>query len=137
MFAANAISSLDMRTVRMLDEVGAQRVAADDLAFYLSLPGRREDWRIAYGSSGERVGFIIPSRTVYSASVSYLGVLPAHRGRRYVDDLLAEITHIHAAAGEERITGTTDETNAPMAAAFRRAGYRVTEARVMLGPPAG
>jgi ribosomal protein S18 acetylase RimI-like enzyme len=81
------------------------------------------------------VGFAIPSRSAYHPSVSYLGVLPRFRGRGFVDDLLAEITHIHAEAGAERITGTTDTTNAPMAAAFGRAGYRNTACRIVLSAP--
>jgi ribosomal protein S18 acetylase RimI-like enzyme len=133
-FAAVALDSLDKLTVQNLAAMGADAQAADDLEFYLSLPGDRGAWRIAYDHDGGRVGFIIPSRSAYDASVSYLGVVPEQRGRGYVDDLLAEITHVHAEAGAERITGTTDSTNAPMAAAFLRGGYAVTAARVVIGP---
>ena len=78
---------------------------------------------------------VIPSRSATSASVSYLGVLPAQRGRGHVDDLLAEITHVHAADGAPQITADTDTTNTPMAAAFARAGYRVTQRRLAMAPP--
>lgn len=74
----------------------------------------------------------IPSATPYSVNVGYLGVVPELRGRGYVDEVLAEITRIHAANGETRVTATTDVGNAPMAAAFRRAGYRNTEIRINL-----
>jgi RimJ/RimL family protein N-acetyltransferase len=67
--------------------------------------------------------------------VSYLGVLSQHRGQGYVDDLLSEITHMHAERGEPKITGTTDRGNAPMAAAFLRCGYAVTKPRIVLSPP--
>ena len=50
-------------------------------------------------------------------------MLPEHRGRGYVDDLLAEITLILADEGAERIRADTDVPNTPMAAAFERAGY--------------
>jgi RimJ/RimL family protein N-acetyltransferase len=46
--------------------------------------------------------------------------------------VLAEITRMHAANGEQRVTATTDVGNAPMAAAFGRAGYRNTEIRINL-----
>ncbi|MFG3558636.1 GNAT family N-acetyltransferase [Micromonospora sp. NPDC047557] len=65
-------------------------------------------------------------------NVGYLGVVPEFRGRGYVDEVLAEITRLHAANGESRITATTDMDNAPMAAAFGRAGYRNTEIRINL-----
>jgi ribosomal protein S18 acetylase RimI-like enzyme len=135
-FAAVARGSLDVNTRRMLDAVGADRQAADDLDFYLSLPGERDWWRLAYVGN-ELVGLVIPSRSAYDASVSYLGVVPEARGHGYVDDLLAEITHFHAVAGAERITGTTDTTNAPMAAAFRRGGYEVTKIRFVMSQPQG
>jgi len=106
--------------------------ARDDYDFYLSCPGERDWWRIATSPQGEPVGFVVPSATPYARNVGYLGVLPSHRGRGLVDDLLAEVTRIHAAAGAERITATTDTTNAPMAAAFDRADYRVTGARLVL-----
>lgn len=134
-FAAVAQGSLDLLTLRNLAEMGPDAQAADDLEFYLSLPGQRASWRLAYDGAGQRIGFIIPSRSAYDASVSYLGVEPEYRGHGYVDDLLAEITHIHANAGAPRITGTTDTTNAPMAAAFLRGGYQITATRIVIGAP--
>lgn len=134
-FAQVAQGSLDVLTQRNLIEMGAEAQAADDLAFYRGLPGDREQWRLADDTSGRRIGFIIPSRSAYDASVSYLGVVPQHRGHGYVDDLLAEITHMHASAGALRITGTTDTINAPMAAAFLRSGYTITKARVVASAP--
>ncbi|MFD4049966.1 GNAT family N-acetyltransferase, partial [Streptomyces sp. NPDC058611] len=46
-------------------------------------------------------------------------------------------TRFHAAAGADRVTATTDTVNVPMAAAFDRAGYEVTEIRLVLEDPAG
>ena len=45
-----------------------------------------------------------------------------------------KITIIHADNGAPRITGTTDTTNSPMAAAFHRAGYDLTTSRVVIEP---
>ena len=134
-FARVAQGSLDLLTLQNLAQMGPGAQAADDLEFYLDLPGDRTAWRLASDAGGRLVGFIIPSRSAYDASVSYLGVVPEHRGQGYVDDLLAEITHMHAQAGAPMITGTTDTTNAPMAAAFLRGGYRITQARVVISAP--
>jgi hypothetical protein len=62
-------------------------------------------------------------------------VLPSHRGEGLVDDLLSEVTRFHADAGADLITATADTTTLPRAAAFDRAGYRVTEIRLVLGAP--
>lgn len=74
---------------------------------------------------------IVPSRTAYDPSVSYLGVVPDMRGHGFVNDLLAEITHIHIDSGATRITGITDITNHPTAAAFRRANFRLESVRIV------
>jgi ribosomal protein S18 acetylase RimI-like enzyme len=135
-FRRVAVGSLDVLTRRTLAELGPDGQAQDDLDFYLSLPGDRTLWRLATDQDGAVIGFAIPSRSAYEASVSYLGVTPEQRGRRYVDDLLAEITRIHAATGATRITGTTDSTNAPMLAAFARAGYTTIGTRLVGTEPA-
>jgi RimJ/RimL family protein N-acetyltransferase len=69
------------------------------------------------------------------AAVGATGVLPELRGTGYVDDILAEVTRVHAERGAARITATTDLGNAPMAAAFGRAGYRNVQARIILSAP--
>ncbi|GGS82745.1 N-acetyltransferase [Planobispora rosea] len=124
--------SLDAQTRASVAAKGAGATAREEMDFYLGAPGKREWWRIAYTHEGEVAGMAIPSATPYNVNVGYLGVVPELRGRGYVDGILAEITRIHAASGETRITATTDLGNAPMAAAFRRAGYRNTEIRINL-----
>nr|WP_230081379.1 MULTISPECIES: GNAT family N-acetyltransferase [Aeromicrobium] len=115
----------------MVAEQGVDALADDDLQFYLSLPGSRDAWRIATLADGTTVGFTIATRTAYDASISYLGVLPEHRGRGFVDELLAQMVHLHHDDGEQRIVGTTDAANAPMAAAFGRAGFETTRVRIV------
>ena len=44
---------------------------------------------------------------------------------------------MHATAGADRVVGTTDGTNAPLAAAFQRGGYRTTDVRLVSSAPAG
>jgi ribosomal protein S18 acetylase RimI-like enzyme len=135
-FARVAHGSLDVETRRDLAAIGVDEQARGDLAYYLALPGGRENWRLAYRGD-QLVGLIVPSRSAYDASISYLGVVPEMRGQGYVDDLLAEMTSIHVAQGAARVTATTDTTNHPMVAAFARAGYQIVDARLVLtAPPA-
>ncbi|MFC4112781.1 GNAT family N-acetyltransferase [Nonomuraea zeae] len=131
-FRRIAEGSLDAQTRANLLAKGVDATAREEMDFYLGAPGRREWWRLAYTPEDEVAGMAIPSATPYNVNVGYLGVVPEFRGRGYVDEVLAEITRIHDANGEQRITATTDLGNAPMAAAFRRAGYRNTEIRLNL-----
>jgi RimJ/RimL family protein N-acetyltransferase len=57
-------------------------------------------------------------------------VVPAHRGHGYVHDLPAAGTSLLAAQNERRIRAATDIGNAPMAAAFARAGYVAFERQI-------
>lgn len=134
-FRRVAVGSLDVATQRDLAVMDADRQASGDLEFYLSCPGERSWWRLAETIRGELAGLFIPSATPYHRNVGYLGVVPELRGRGYVDDLLGEITRIHAADGADRITATTDIGNTPMAAAFDRANYQVTEIRMVFQAP--
>ncbi|MEU9231090.1 GNAT family N-acetyltransferase [Streptomyces subrutilus] len=127
--------SLDLATQNELRVMDARRLAREDFAFYLDCPGERSWWRLAELPDGTLAGMAIPSATPYHRNVGYLGVVPEQRGRGLIDEILAEITRFHAAAGAERVTATTDTVNVPMAAAFDRAGYEVTEIRLVLEGP--
>jgi ribosomal protein S18 acetylase RimI-like enzyme len=131
LFARVTVGSLDAHTRASVARLGARGAAADDLDFYRSLPGSRDDWRVAVANDGLVVGFVLPTRTAYDAAISYIGVLPQHRGRGYVAELLAEGVRVHAEAGAQRVVGTTDATNTPMRAAFERAGFSVTRRRIV------
>ncbi|NGO74637.1 GNAT family N-acetyltransferase [Streptomyces sp. YC504] len=134
-FRGIAEGSLDASTRKDIAEVGADAAARKAMDFYLDCLGERDWWRLAYDADGAVVGLAIPSATPYARNVGYIGVLPEFRGRGYVDEVLAEITRFQAAAGAERITATTDQGNVPMAAAFARAGFRVTEIRMVYSVP--
>lgn len=134
LFRRVAVDSLDVATRRSLAVLDPVDQARDDFKFYLGSPGERSWWRIATDEAGETLGFVVPSATPYGRNVGYLGVLPEHRGKGLVDALLAETVRGHASAGANRVTATTDAVNAPMAAAFKRAGFHVVEHRLMLQP---
>lgn len=93
----------------------------EELAGYAS---PREWWQVAQlPESGEPVGFVVPARNNYNHTIAYIGVLPAHRGQGYIDDILAEGTRILADQDVPRIRAATDLGNVPMAKAFARTGY--------------
>ncbi|MCX5196187.1 GNAT family N-acetyltransferase [Streptomyces sp. NBC_00249] len=136
-FARLSRGSLDLNTQQELAVTTEEEFAKDDFAYYLDCPGERSWWRLAHLPDGTLAGMAIPSATPYHRNVGYLGVVPEQRGKGLIDEVLAEITRFHAAAGADRITATTDTVNVPMAAAFDRAGYEVTEIRLVLERPAG
>ncbi|WP_326589055.1 GNAT family N-acetyltransferase [Streptomyces sp. NBC_01294] len=134
-FVRLSAGSLDLHTQSELRSMDAEQLAREDVAFYLDCPGERSWWRLAHLPDGTLAGMAIPSATPYHRNVGYLGVVPEQRGRGLIDEILGEITRFHAAEGAERITATTDTVNVPMAAAFDRAGYEVTEIRLVLEEP--
>ncbi|CAA9468734.1 MAG: hypothetical protein AVDCRST_MAG05-340 [uncultured Rubrobacteraceae bacterium] len=86
-------------------------------------------WQLAYdGPDGDLAGLVIPAEPPGFLTLFYVGVVPEMRGRGYVDDLLAAGTaallNARAQGGAEKpLRADTDVANAPMAAAFRRAGW--------------
>jgi RimJ/RimL family protein N-acetyltransferase len=135
-FARISAGSLDVHTQKELAAMSPAEQAREDLEFYRDCPGERSWWRLAHLPDGTLAGMAIPSATPYHRNVGYLGVVPEQRGKGLIDEVLGEITRRHAAEGAERITATTDTVNVPMANAFRRAGYEVTEVRLVLEPAA-
>jgi RimJ/RimL family protein N-acetyltransferase len=105
---------------RMTAREAAEQQYREELAGYAS---PHEWWRIATLPDGEPVGFVIPAHNGYNPIIAYIGVVPAHRGHGYVDEVLAAGTRLLAAEGVPRIRASTDVGNVPMARAFARAGY--------------
>ncbi|MFI6849344.1 dihydrofolate reductase family protein [Kitasatospora sp. NBC_00085] len=134
-FRRIAEGSLDAETRRNVASMGAEAAAREEVDFYLGCPGERSWWRLARTPDGQVAGLALPSATPYNRNVGYLGVVPELRGQGYVDDVLAEITRVQVEAGAELITATTDTGNAPMAAAFARAGYRTAQTRMIYSAP--
>jgi len=112
---------------RMTPRQAAQEQYRGELERYAS---PHEWWRIAALPDGEVVGFVIPAHNGYNPIIAYLAVVPAHRGHGYVNDLLAAGTSLLAAQNVRRIRAATDVGNAPMAAAFARAGYVTFERQI-------
>jgi RimJ/RimL family protein N-acetyltransferase len=125
--------TLDAHDQAALTRMSAAQVAAeqydDELAHYRS---PRDWWRIATTPGGDPVGVVFPARNNYNAIIAYIGVLPSHRGRGHIDDLLAEGTRILAAQDVPRIRAATDVGNVPMARAFHRAGYTHYQSQITM-----
>ena len=105
---------------RMTARESAEELYRDELERYTT---PHEWWRVATLPDGEPVGFVIPAHNGYNPIIAYIGVLPAHRGHGYVDEVLAAGTRLLADEGVPRIRASTDVGNVPMARAFARAGY--------------
>ncbi|MFI7127103.1 GNAT family N-acetyltransferase [Nonomuraea sp. NPDC050153] len=131
-FRRVAAGTLDFHTRQALLTTDPLEQARGDVRDYRSMRGDRSWWRLAYDKSGDLVGIALPSANDGGPVVAYLGVVPEHRGRGYVDDLLGEITRVHAGRGAQRILADTDSGNVPMARAFERAGYHNFAIRLVL-----
>jgi RimJ/RimL family protein N-acetyltransferase len=112
---------------RMTPRQAAQEQYHNELARYASPRGW---WQVATLPEGEPVGVVIPAHNGYNPIIAYLGVVPAHRGRGYIHDVLATGTGLLAAQNVPRIRAATDVGNVPMAAAFARAGYVTFERQI-------
>jgi RimJ/RimL family protein N-acetyltransferase len=137
LFARALTGTLDATSRRHAESVGPLAQARADVRFYRDgMLGDRSWWRIAQTPAGEVAGFGVPSRNTECPVVGYLGVLPEHRGHGYADEILAEITRILVTeANATIIHADTDLENRPMAAAFKRAGYKVVGRRLVLSAP--
>jgi len=83
-------------------------------------------WRLAYAPGGELAGLVMPAEPPGFLTIFYIGVVPGMRGQGYVDDLLAAGTATllkSRGRSEKPLIVDTDVSNAPMAAAFERAGW--------------
>jgi RimJ/RimL family protein N-acetyltransferase len=124
--------SLDAHVRRTVAEHGLDAAAREDLDIMRWMPAPRDWWRLAYTREGDLVGFVLPTRNAYDPVIGYVAVLPEHRGRGYAYDLLVEGTHDLVSYGADRIVAGTDVGNVPMAKAFAKAGYPVTQHRIDL-----
>jgi RimJ/RimL family protein N-acetyltransferase len=95
----------------------------------------REWWQIACLGDGVPVGFVIPAHNSYGPIIAYLGVLPAHRGNRYIDEILGQGTRTLVEHDPPRIRASTDLENVPMAQAFARAGWENFERSISMSWP--
>ncbi len=98
---------------------------AGEMTEYLA-PGDEATWKVGYDGDGVAVGYVMLSAFGEEATgtIAHIGVVPEQRGNGYINDLLAEATADAVERGFSSILSDTDTLNAPMIAAFERAGHR-------------
>lgn len=116
-----ALDSLVRDERERLGPAGEAREALDDMRDLEAEPGW---WELAYDHHGDLVGLVMPARAPEMGTIAYVGVVPEHRGRGYVDDLLARGTATLLRSDTPILRADTDVANEPMAAAFERGGWR-------------
>jgi RimJ/RimL family protein N-acetyltransferase len=124
LFVAVGADSLDHGMIVDRARLGADGEARRRLGAVRSYGGEPAWFSVGFTARGEPVGYVVPGLAGGVPIVAEIGVATAHRGQRYVDDLLAWATDILRTSGAERIVADTDRANSPMRAAFRRADYR-------------
>jgi len=88
-----------------------------------------EWWELAYDRAGDFVGLVVPTVGPSMGTIGYIGVAPEQRGLGYVNDLLARGTATLMQSNAPVLRADTDLDNAPMAAAFARAGWHAVGTR--------
>jgi hypothetical protein len=106
--------------------LGAKRAAQDFFEDAQRVMHDSSWWRLAYAPSGELVGLVMPAESPGFLTLFYVGVVPMMRGQGYVNDLLSAGTATllkTRSKHDKPLIADTDVSNAPMAAAFERAGW--------------
>jgi RimJ/RimL family protein N-acetyltransferase len=120
--------TLDREIREECESLGPEAAAREFFEDARRVKHDRSWWRLAYAAKGELVGLVMPAEPPAFLTIFYVGVVPEMRGRGYVDDLLAAGTATLLEArrsdgNEKPLRADTDVANAPMAAAFERAGW--------------
>lgn len=88
-------------------------------------PANAAGWLLATSPEGETVGVVAVSAfDATTATITIIGVVPEHRGRGCIDDLLRAASAAALRGGFACMLSDTDVLNVPMAAAFARNGHR-------------
>ena len=119
--ARSGEGTLDRNDRYYWNGTGPENWAAQMLE-YLN-PGDEPLWLLADAGS-DPVGYVAVARVEdWGSTISHIGVVPEHRGRGYVNDLLAAATATAQAAGIEGMLSDVDVLNQPMMEAMRRNGH--------------
>ena len=115
-------------TVGTLDRIDIDATAAMGLGAWAKafLDSTRDStWLLAEDvGSGQTVGFVsVGEFDPGVGTITYIGVLPAHRGRGHVDALLKLANRTARDLGFHAMLSDTDTLNVPMQQAFRRNGH--------------
>jgi RimJ/RimL family protein N-acetyltransferase len=83
-----------------------------------------ESWLVAFHAAGDRVGTVAVSAFDPGvATITFIAVVPEHRGHGYGHDLLQAATSAAHGRGFEEILSDVDTLNQPMIDTMRNAGH--------------
>ena len=83
-----------------------------------------QSWLVASEPAGDPVGMVaVSSFDPGVATVTFIGVVPEHRGRGYGHDLLQAATSAAHGRGLEEMPSDVDTLNLPMIDTMRDAGH--------------
>jgi len=132
--AQTMASSLDDSDIYAVSQNGPNQAASELITMapeYFDIPPGW--WQVAKDAEGNRVGFVLSALFKGEetwkdgrpeATIFYMGVLPAYRGRGYGQELLEEAVRTCQLANCWRLFCDTGTNNHPMVSAFRLAGFK-------------
>ncbi|QDU18362.1 GNAT family N-acetyltransferase [Urbifossiella limnaea] len=110
-------------------ELTGTRTEADLLAGFHAPPPKRPDWWALARHGGEAVGVVLlePGTEIGAVELSYLGLVPAARGRGWGEGLLRFA--LRAAGDARALTLSVDARNGPARRLYERHGFREADRR--------
>lgn len=116
--------TLDSSILHHQTRLGSQQEATERFNLLKAFKYQPTWWQLAYTHEEILVGLIMPIENDGGATIGYIGVIPEHRGKGYVNDLLNQGTLTLKSNGAARIRSDADINNAPMIRAFQHARYK-------------
>lgn len=117
--------------VGTLDSVDVDTVAQmgnDDWAAAFLANHGDSTWLLAQDPDGETVGFVaVGEFDPGVGTITYISVLPGHRGQGYVDELLRLANRTARELGFSSMLSDSDMLNTPMHAALERNGHHAAD----------
>lgn len=88
-------------------------------------PGDEGSWLVGEDAGGSLIGYVAVSAFAEpdTGTIIHIGVVPEHRGRGFIDELLVAAAHAARARRLRHVLSDVDTENAPMLAAMRRAAH--------------
>lgn len=123
LITASGEGTLDRNDAWYRSRAGASNWGKAFMGYYD--PRHAKTWLVAYNRASQPVGFIAISSlgVADTATITYVGVLPAYRGAKVIDDLLRCGVRASRRAGFVRMRSDADVENIPMCQAFERNGH--------------
>ena len=127
------VDTLDKDDRSSINEYGSKQAAITYFNMLKDMDFNKEWWRVAYNSSNEFVGLVVPQ--MFRADlgcINYIGVSPDQRGKGYIDDLLLEGSRILHKNKITKIIADIDEGNFPIEKSLLKLGYQYKRSLIVL-----